>query len=116
MMSLLNKRKDRMNKIFKEILLCAIIVCCINISNFILLIITSMDYQSSIHSSAVVFYYIQKYILGFPLVLIDADFPFFLDSNTHPGELLYLLCFCEFVFQIGVLFLLRKLYRKKNRI
>jgi len=60
------------------------ILIAIEIVLFFAMIITSMtDEKPPIIAG--VFYWILKYILGFPLVLINKDYPFFLDHKNMPG-------------------------------
>jgi len=59
------------------------ILMAIEIALFFAMVITSMTDEKPPFIAGV-FYWILKYILGFPLVLIDNNYPFFLAHKNMP--------------------------------
>jgi len=52
-----------------------------------------------------------KYVLGFPLVLINENYPFFLDSKKMPNEMIPLVLLNNFI-QAGVIVWIKSLFKK----
>jgi len=52
-----------------------------------------------------------KYICGFPLVLINDEYPFFLSSKCFPNYMLFLIV-VNIIFQIIMIKLISKLIKK----
>lgn len=52
-----------------------------------------------------------KYILGFPLVLIDNDYPFFLDKSKPPTLLMIFLIIVNISIQSFLIVMLKKYIR-----
>lgn len=52
-----------------------------------------------------------KYVLGFPLVLINENYPFFLDSKKMPNEMIPLVLLNNFI-QAGIIVWVKSLLKK----
>lgn len=53
---------------------------------------------------------IVKYVLGFPLVLFNREYPFFL-NNPNPPNYMFPLMFVNLLIQTGIIFFIRKLIK-----
>lgn len=54
-----------------------------------------------------------KYILGFPLVLLNNEYPFFLDRNKIPNDMI-LLVLLNLIIQTGIVFFIKYLIKRKQ--
>ncbi len=52
-----------------------------------------------------------KYVLGFPLVLINEEYPFFLSSKNMPGQMIPLVLFNNLI-QAVLIFGVRNMFKK----
>ena len=59
-------------------------------------------------------HYILKYILGFPLVIINDSYPFFLNSQEMPKMMIPLILINDLI-QVGIILGIINLFRKKNK-
>lgn len=53
-----------------------------------------------------------KYVLGFPLILFNNDYPFFMDRNTPPNYMI-LLIILNLVIQTSIVFLIKNFIKGK---
>ena len=68
---------------------------------FVSMIATSMTDEPPTSISHF-FYWTLKYILGFPLVIIKGDYPFFLDSKHIPVIAFFLIALNNLILSMGI--------------
>lgn len=76
---------------------------------FILMIFFSMT-DESIGFWGRLFGWIFKYIIGFPMVIFNKDFPFFIDTPNPPNYMI-LMIILNLLIQITIVFFVRKLLK-----
>lgn len=57
------------------------------------------------------FYLTLKYVFGFPLVLINRNYPFFLDSKNMPAIAIVLIIINNLLLALLIFWLVKKLFR-----
>jgi hypothetical protein len=68
---------------------------------FVAMVLTSMtDNRPPIIGQY--FYWALKYVFGFPLVLIDPDFPFFLNGQAFPVTAIFMVILNNLILAIGL--------------
>lgn len=77
---------------------------------FCAMIITSMTDEKPPFISRV-FYWLLKYVFGFPLVLINRDYPFFLDSKHIPGVAIFLIIINNLLLAFAIFWVVKKIFR-----
>jgi hypothetical protein len=75
---------------------------------FVGMIVTSMTDEPP-PSISKFFYWTLKYILGFPLVIIKGEYPFFLDSKHMPVIAFFLIALNNLILSMGI-WKIRKLF------
>jgi hypothetical protein len=68
---------------------------------FVAMILTSMTDSKPLIIDQY-FYWALKYVFGFPLVLIDPDYPFFLNSQTFPVTAIFMVILNNLILAIGI--------------
>lgn len=102
----------------KQICKISLLLCAMDAGVFLVMVITSMtdDKISALTHSA---YWVLKYVLGFPMVLVKSDFPFFLDSihlPIHPILIILSILLNNLILSGPIVLLLRlkQLFKKKS--
>lgn len=98
-----------MKSIILEYIKTGLILFGIELVLFILMIFFSMT-DESIGFFGRLFGWIFKYVIGFPLVLFNGDYPFFLD-NPNPPNYMILMIILNLLIQITIIFFVRKLLK-----
>ena len=85
-----------------------LVLIVVDVLFFVGMIVTSMTDEPP-PSISNFFYWTLKYILGFPLVIIKKEYPFFLDSKHMPVIAFLLIVLNNFILSIGI-WKIRKLF------
>lgn len=98
-----------MKSIILEYIKTGLILFGIELVLFVLMIFFSMT-DESLGFFGRLFGWIFKYVIGFPLVLFNKDFPFFLES-TNPPNYMILMVILNLLIQITLIVFIRKLLK-----